>query len=122
MILVAEDQGITALEIKSILKRRGYDNILCFCKGETAMECLYKENPDFAILDIRLADDVSGIDIAKNLKQKNIPFIFISAFSDPLYYKNAEALNPAGMINKPFEAAALLEVVDKIRDNPSLKR
>lgn len=121
MVLVAEDQAITALEIKTILKRKGYNKVLCFCRGENVIEYLLKESPDFAILDIRLADDVSGIDIAKTLKQKDIPFVFISAFSDPENYETAKDMNPAGIIIKPFDEPALLAVLDNIKDNLTLK-
>ena len=117
MVLVAEDQAITALELKTLLKRKGYNRVLCFSEGVYAMECLLNEDPDFAILDIKLADGVSGLDIARNLKEKNIPFIFVSAFSDPAYFEHAKALNPAGIITKPFDESELINVLDNLRKN-----
>jgi CheY-like chemotaxis protein len=39
--------------------------------------------PGVALVDINLADDISGIEVARKLKQKGIPFIFLSAFSNP---------------------------------------
>ncbi len=117
MVLVAEDQAITALELRTLLKRIGYKRVLCFSDGVDAIKCLMNEDPDFAILDIKLADGVSGLDIARNLKEKKIPFIFVSAFSDPTYFEHAKALDPVGIITKPFDESELVNVLDNLRKN-----
>jgi DNA-binding NarL/FixJ family response regulator len=114
MVIVVENEAITAFELKMLLKRQGYNNALCFSEGRKAVQFIRKEEPEFAILDIRLADDVSGLEIAKILKVKNIPFIFISAFSDPAFFENAKALNPAGLITKPFDESELINILDSL--------
>jgi len=114
MILIAEDQLITALELKQILNRNGYSESRIFTKGSEAIEFLAGCDLLFALLDIKLADDVSGLEVAKRLKKKNTPFIFISAFSDPENLRRAEELDPAGIITKPFDETELGLLIQKI--------
>ncbi len=115
MILIAEDQLITALELKTILKRNGYPVSRVFTRGEEAIQFLISEKPLFALLDIKLADEVSGIEIGEKLKAKSIPFIFISAFSDPENLRRAEELRPAGILTKPLDEMSLEQLINDLR-------
>jgi two-component system, NtrC family, response regulator HydG len=99
--IIVEDLAITALDLKFILKNCGFSNTLIIHSGRKAIEFIELETPTLGLLDIKLADDISGIEVAKKLKEKNIPFIFISAFSDPINLKLAEELKPLGIIKKP---------------------
>jgi CheY-like chemotaxis protein len=113
-ILIAEDQSITALDLKLILRRCGYSHIEVVSKGEKALELIQNNPPSVVLLDIKLADGISGIDVAVKLKQKNIPFIFISAFSNPNNFRLAKNLEPAGIIKKPFEEESLKYILDAL--------
>lgn len=86
-------------------------------KGKKAIEFLEREEPSVALLDIKLADGVSGIDIAKKLEKKGIPFIFISAFSDPNNLRRAKELNHFGIIKKPINENYLKQVLHKLNHN-----
>ncbi len=115
MILIAEDQLITALELKTILKRNGFPISQVFTRGAEAIRFLLIEKPLFALLDIKLADEVSGIEIGKRLKERDIPFIFISAFSDPENLRRAKDLHPAGILTKPLDEMSLEQMIDGFR-------
>ena len=114
MILIAEDQLITALELKQILNRNGYPECRIFTKGGEAIKFAAISDLLFALLDIKLADDVSGIEIARRLKMKNTPFIFISAFSDPENLRRAKELEPAGIVTKPLDVFELEQLIHTI--------
>jgi len=114
MILIAEDQLITALELKQILHRNGYPEARIFTKGSEAIEFLADCDLLFALLDIKLADNISGLEIARRLKMKDTPFIFISAFSDPENLRRAKELNPAGIITKPLDESELELLIQNI--------
>jgi len=114
MILIVEDQLITALELKTILKRNGYPISRVFTRGEEAIQFLITEKPLFALLDIKLADEVSGIEIGRNCKEMDIPFIFISAFSDPENLRKAKELNPAGIVRKPLDETLLEQLISEM--------
>jgi len=101
-VLIVEDQVITALDLKCTLKCCGYSNCKIIGEGKKAIEYIENQTPSIVFLDVKLGDDVSGIQVAKKLKQKNIPFIFMSAFSDPEDLKQAEQLNPMAIFKKPL--------------------
>jgi DNA-binding NarL/FixJ family response regulator len=64
---------------------------------------------DFAILDINLGGGQSGIEIAGLIQRKyNIPYIFLTAFSDAHTLAAAQAHAPFGYLVKPFQSATLL--------------
>ena len=100
--LILEDAAVTALDLKYILRDCGFFNSIIIDKGQKAIDFIEIELPSIALLDIKLADNISGIEVAKLLKQKNVPFIFISAFSNQKNLKLAKELNPLGIVSKPF--------------------
>ncbi len=110
--LIVEDKTIIALDLKYTFKKCGYNNSVVFASGRKAIEYIENYSPSLAILDIKLADDISGIEVAKKLKQKKIPFIFLSAFSDPNNLRLAKELEPFAIIKKPL----LNEQIDLIME------
>ncbi|MEJ2614886.1 MAG: response regulator [Ignavibacteriaceae bacterium] len=112
--LIVEDQVITALDLKQTLKTYGYSHVTIMNKGKNALDFIENEPLSVALLDIKLADDVSGIDVAKKLQQKSIPFIFISAFSNPENFRLANELKPAGILKKPFREQSVKTLLNKL--------
>ena len=116
--LIVEDQVITALDLKQTLKDYGYSNVTIINKGKNAIDFIENEPLSVALLDIKLADEVSGIDVAKKLKQKRIPFIFISAFSNPENFRLAKELKPAGILKKPFREQSIKALLKNLYRSP----
>jgi DNA-binding NtrC family response regulator len=112
-ILIVEDEPIVALDYRLFLERRGYRIITSFT-GRDVLDNLNIYKPDLALLDIRLQDNISGIDIGKVLKEIGIPFIYISAFSDPNNLRKALELNPVHIFKKPVSVLAVYKAVEKI--------
>ncbi len=112
--LIVEDQIITALDLKQTLKNFGYSSITIINKGKKAIDFIERESLSIALLDIKLADDVSGIEVARRLRQKCIPFIFISAFSNPENFRLATELKPAGIVMKPFKEQSIETLLNKL--------
>jgi DNA-binding NtrC family response regulator len=113
-IIIVEDQPIVALDFMNLFQVNGYMNISSFFSGKDAIENIKLEKPDLALLDIRLKDDISGLDIASLLNNLNVPFIFISAFSDNNNYQKALKLKPAHIFTKPVNQSSLLKSVEAI--------
>lgn len=114
-IIIVEDEAVVALDFKMMLREIGYTDISFFTRGSETLEYLKNEKPLLAILDIRLADDISGLEIAQKLKEKNVPFIFLSAFSDKKNYENALKLNPIDILSKPVSTNDLINSINKIK-------
>jgi two-component SAPR family response regulator len=113
-IIIVEDQPIVALDFQILMKNNGFNNSFCFAAGGKALENINKIKPDLAILDIKLKDQVTGINIAEHLHKLGVPFIFVSAFSNHENYKKAVALNPARIFHKPIDHKSLLNAVNEI--------
>lgn len=74
-----------------------------------AVDILASGIVNFAILDINLGGGQSGIEIADLIQRKyEIPYIFLTAFSDTHTLAAAQAHSPFGYLVKPFQPATLL--------------
>jgi DNA-binding response OmpR family regulator len=113
-IIIVEDQPIVAMDFIYFLKNNGYTNVSTFYSGKDAIENITLEKPDLALLDIMLDDNVTGLDVAAELKKLNVPFIFISAFSDNNSYLKALSLCPIQIFYKPVDQYSLLNSVESI--------
>lgn len=81
--------------------------------GLTALEYFHTRKHDLALLDINLSSTHSGIDIAEVIREKyNLPFIFITAFSDRHTLEKAKGLMPDAYIIKPFKKKDVLVNVE----------
>ncbi|MCK5201154.1 MAG: response regulator, partial [Spirochaetales bacterium] len=104
-IFLVEDEAIVALDLRNILERIGYSVVGVVPSGEEALEKIKDLNPDLIIMDIKLQRSLDGIDTAAILNEKyNIPFIFLSAYSDEGIIERAKHVEPFGYIIKPFGA------------------
>ena len=56
-ILIAEDDGIIATRLQSILTKLGYSVLAVVATGEEAIRRVAETQPDLALLDIRLIGD-----------------------------------------------------------------
>jgi len=107
-ILIVEDEKIVAMDLKLKLQKLGYDVVGSKTSGEAALEFVEKFTPDLVLMDIMIDGKLDGIDTAIRLKNDyNIPFIFLSAYSDEETIQRAKIAEPYGFILKPFEIGDL---------------
>jgi DNA-binding response OmpR family regulator len=111
--LVVEDQQIIARDYENFLTQRGFD-VVIFSTGSETINFLRKQTPSLVIIDINLADGISGFEIAKILKQKYVPFIFASSFEDQKNLEIAASLKPLGIFTKPFLLERLEPIIQKL--------
>ncbi len=104
-IMIVEDEIIVAKDIQRILKKLGYEAFDPFVIGKKALDSIEKLNPDLILLDINLkGSEMDGIEVAEQIHQHyQIPFIFLTAFSDKATLERAKLAEPYGYIIKPFE-------------------
>jgi len=111
-VLIVEDEFIVANDLRLILIRAGYSIIGIAASAEEAEEHLQKNKPELVILDIRLKGKLSGIDLARKLKNENIAFIYLSANSNQKVLEEAKTTEPYGFLVKPFRMQDLLVTLD----------
>jgi hypothetical protein len=103
-ILIVEDEGIVALDLKSCVEQLGCTVLACVDSAEKALELVKQESPDLVLMDIVLKGPMDGIEAAALMRSRwGIPAIFISAFADPEWVERAKRVNPFGYLLKPFQ-------------------
>ncbi|MBU1658710.1 response regulator [bacterium] len=107
-ILIVEDDEITALNLNMSLQKQGY-NVVAMCDNATqAKSNIITYKPDIIIIDISLQESNDGIELAKTIRNKhNIPFIFLTSYSDDDIISQAKLTEPYGYIVKPFDPSSL---------------
>jgi CheY-like chemotaxis protein len=111
-ILVAEDEGIVALDLRRQLHDLGYQVVATVKSGQAAIERAEETRPDLVIMDIRLKGEMDGIEAASVIDERlRIPVIFASALADDDTVSRARAIGNAGFLVKPFSEEKLLAAI-----------
>jgi DNA-binding NtrC family response regulator len=111
-ILIVEDQFIEANNLRLILDRAGYAVLPIAASFVEAMEILGRHKPDLVLLDIYLDGTLTGVDIAKVLATRKVPFIYLSANSNRKVFLAAKATKPYGFLIKPFRQRDVLAAME----------
>ncbi|MGN7821532.1 sigma-54-dependent transcriptional regulator [Chitinophaga sp. 22536] len=114
-ILIVEDEFIVGNDLKMMLVKGGYDVCGIAASVEQARTLIAQKQPDWVLLDIILKTPTSGIELAKELLQLRIPFLYISANTNQQTLEAAKATQPYGFLVKPFRERDLFVMLDIAR-------
>jgi len=107
-VIIIEDDEITSLNLNMSLQKHGYSVVAVCDNAEQAKNKIQTHNPDVLIIDISLQSSNDGIELAKSIKEKyNIPFIYLTSYSDEATINQAKRTEPYGYIVKPFDPNSL---------------
>lgn len=108
--LVLDDEFLIALDIQQILERAGVA-VECVGSAAEAIKMLGGARKfDFAVLDVKLSGPADySLGVAAALKSQGTPFVFLTGMrADDVH---AGKFPEAPVIQKPYDATALLEAV-----------
>lgn len=114
-ILIVEDEFIVANDLKIMLIKGGYEVVGIASGVVQARKIIETKKPDWVLLDIMLKGDLTGIDLAWELIEKDIPFLYISANTNQTTLEAVKATQPYGFMVKPFRERDLLVMLDIAR-------
>lgn len=114
-ILIVEDEFIVANDLRLILEKAGYRVIGIAASVEEATQIIQTEQPDVVLLDIHLKGKLTGIDLAWQLRERHIAFVYLSANSNQRVLEAAKATEPYGFLVKPFRTKDVLITLDIAR-------
>jgi diguanylate cyclase (GGDEF)-like protein/PAS domain S-box-containing protein len=107
-ILVVDDDPEMAEYISLLLKAMGYEVVGPVSNGKDAFAVLKTQQPELAIIDIMLNDDMDGIEVSQILKDDfNIYTIYCSAHSDKKMFVRAKKTEPLAFLLKPISSREL---------------
>ncbi|MEM7228628.1 MAG: response regulator [Planctomycetota bacterium] len=102
-ILVGDDEYMVATGLANMLKDLGFQVIGPATNGRSAIELCQTEQPDLALLDIRMPE-VDGLEAAEHLfKALGVPVVIFSAYSTPEYVAGGTAAGVFGYLLKPVD-------------------
>ncbi|MFI5144242.1 MAG: PAS domain S-box protein [Ignavibacteria bacterium] len=112
-IMVVEDEGIIAQDIKNCLENLGYEVPEVVFTGQDAIQKADELRPDLVLMDIVLKGDLDGIDTASEIRNRyNIPIVYLTAYEDDKTLRRAKLTEPLGYILKPFEERYLRSSIE----------
>ncbi|HEX3036850.1 MAG TPA: response regulator [Thermodesulfobacteriota bacterium] len=107
-ILIVEDEGLVARNIRNRLKKLGYEVAALVSSGEEAICKVEEMQPDLVLMDIVLEGDMDGVEAAKQICSRfNIPVVYLTSYADNDTLERAKMTEPFGYILKPFEIKEL---------------
>lgn len=102
-ILIVEDEGFVALDLKNRLESFGYEVTDIVPSGEMALEKIETQHPELVLMDIMLSGDMDGIMTADEIRKRlNIPVVYLTAYSEEKILQKAKTTRPYSYIIKPY--------------------
>jgi response regulator NasT len=110
-ILVVDDDRLVLATLSHGLMQAGYE-VIDADNGDDAILLARERRPDLALLDIRM-EGKSGFDVAAYLREYcQIPFMFLSAFSDDATVAQVKALGAVAYLVKPLDIRQIVPAVE----------
>lgn len=111
-ILIVEDEFIVANDLKIMLIKAGYEITGIASSVVQARKLIADKRPDWVLLDIMLKGDLTGIDLAWELREMQLPFLYISANTNQSTLEAVKETHPYGFMVKPFRERDLVVMLD----------
>lgn len=119
-IYIVEDEPLIVATITTALKKQGFNVIGESDEYDEALTAIDKHNPNLVLLDIQLEGLKDGIDLAKQLDKRNVPYLYLTSQTDPSTITRVKETHPLGFIVKPFTEAGLRSNIELAWHNFSL--
>jgi response regulator NasT len=114
-ILIAEDETIIRLDLRELLQRAGFEVCAEARDGEEAVELARREQPDLAVLDVKMPR-LDGIEAARRiLDDRPIPIVIVTAYGERELVSRAVEAGVFGYLVKPFRETDLLPAIETAR-------
>jgi two-component system response regulator HydG len=113
LVLIADDDVDFVASLQVYLERAGY-RVKVATDGQQAVEIVTNDGIDILILDLKMPL-MNGIDVCLELKRRGyqIPTVVVSAYAnDEQNASQLRALEVTGILQKPFDPADLLKILD----------
>jgi two-component system, response regulator PdtaR len=114
-VLIAEDETIIRLDLRDVLERAGHEVCAEARDGEEAVALAQSEQPELAILDVKMPR-LDGIEAARRiLAERPIPIVMLTAYGQDELVARAVEAGVFGYLVKPFRETDLLPAIRTAR-------
>ena len=107
---IVEDVALNRMMLEMELKKNGFIVSGTAINAEEALKKIIRVLPDLVLLNINLIGERNGLWLGKELNklEKQIPFIYITAYQDNYTSEEILETNPVGFIPKPIGTIQLI--------------
>jgi two-component system, response regulator PdtaR len=111
-VLIAEDETIIRLDLRGLLESAGHEVCAEAKDGEEAVALARTEQPDVALLDVKMPR-LDGIEAARQiLDERPIPIVMLTAYGQQELVARAVEAGVFGYLVKPFREADVLPAIE----------
>jgi DNA-binding response OmpR family regulator len=113
-LFIVDDETEIVEILKPHFERRGFQVLTC-PSGEEAVKLLQEWTPDLVLIDYKLKDAMTGLDVMKKLREFNstTKVIFLTGRLEDEVKKEAESLGVKVFLIKPVLMSALDEIIQE---------
>jgi CheY-like chemotaxis protein len=111
-VLVVEDEVLVAMHIEDVLTELGCLVVKVATNLQQALSAARAEDIDFAVLDINLGGSDRSYPVADILRERQIPFLFVSGYTSGGL---SEEYRAAVRLRKPFRTRELAQAIEQIQ-------
>src|SRR5882757_2149283 len=122
-ILIVEDEAIVALDLSNGLEMDGYEIAGIADNSEEALQLFGSHDIDIVLMDVNIIGSKDGIDTAAEiLKQKQVPLIYLTAFTDAATIERAKQTHPSAYLAKPYNITNVRIAIELALSNFAVTR
>ena len=114
-IMIIDDEEAIRELFTQFMEMRGYKDVLAVATGKDAIAQAAAQKPDVAFLDVQLADNITGIEVLKNIRELSptTKVIMMSSYQDE-YGALTQSMGAFDFLRKPFTSESLKNMIKKV--------
>ncbi len=114
-ILIAEDETIIRLDLRTLLEKAGHEVVAEARDGEEAVALAAEHDPDLIVMDVRMPH-LDGIEAARQISnRKPVPIVMLTAYAEEDLVTRASEAGAFAYLVKPFREVDLLPALNTAR-------
>lgn len=119
-VLIVDDEALIRFGLEKFVKKEGFVPVSAG-SGKKALELIEDQEPDIALLDLKLQDSIDGLELLRIIKKSRpeIVVIMISGQSEIHGAVEAMKLGARDYLEKPIDFDRLKSILDSVRQESS---
>ncbi len=112
-ILIVEDDALIGDSTRFQLKKAQYKTVGIASNTQEAIKMAKEKHPDLILMDINLGSSGDGVLAAHEIQKfADIPFIFLTAYTDSETVDRVKKTSPYGYLIKPYDYREMLVAIE----------
>ncbi|WP_243632330.1 response regulator [Parazoarcus communis] len=114
-VVLVDDNEVIRMALRAILRQAGFDVVGEARDGEGVADLVEKVRPDVVCLDVSMPGR-SGLEVLGELRDRfpKVKVLMVTAHSDRETVSQVVQQGAAGMVLKPFNAARVIETMNRV--------